>query len=281
MRVDLGRLDALMNLIGELVITRGRLLQLTAPIADPALEETMQMAARLVSELQEEIMTMRMVPVWQVFDRFPRLVRDTARRLGKDVTFVVEGKDIELDRSLLDEIGEPIVHLLRNAIGHGIESPEERVAAGKPRAGRLVLSAARDRAAVLIRVSDDGRGIDRVRVLARARALGLVDEGTRDVGDDALFRLIARPGFSTAEQVSDLSGRGVGIDAVQTKVRALGGSVELRTRRGRGHDPHDPAAAHAGASCARCSRGRAPSDTRFRSRTCARRSSTTPASCSA
>jgi two-component system chemotaxis sensor kinase CheA len=233
-RIDLARLDALMNLIGELVITRGRLLQLTASSPDPALDESMQMAARLVSDLQTEIMTMRMVPVWQVFDRFPRLVRDSARQLNKDVNFVVEGKEIELDRSLLDEIGEPIVHLLRNAIGHGIESPAVRAAAGKPRSGRLVLSAARDRAAVLIRVSDDGRGIDRPRVLARARALGLVDEGTRELDDDALFRLIARPGFSTAEQVSDLSGRGVGIDAVQVKARALGGSVELETVAGEG-----------------------------------------------
>jgi two-component system chemotaxis sensor kinase CheA len=233
-RVDLARLDALMNLIGELVITRGRLLQLTASSADPALDEVMQMAARLVSDLQAEIMTMRMVPVWQVFDRFPRLVRDAARQLNKDVTFVVEGKDIELDRSLLDEIGEPVVHLLRNAIGHGIEEPAARVAAGKPRSGRLVLSAARDRAAVLIRVSDDGRGIDRSRVLARAHALGLVDEATLEVDDDTLFRVIAQPGFSTADEVSDLSGRGVGIDVVQSKARALGGSVELKSVPGEG-----------------------------------------------
>lgn len=233
-RVDLARLDALMNLIGELVITRGRLLQLTATSPDPALDEAMQMAARLVSDLQAEIMTMRMVPVWQVFDRFPRLVRDAARQQGKEVHFDVEGKEIELDRSLLDEIGEPIVHLLRNSIGHGIETPEAREAAGKPRAGRLVLSAARDRAAVLIRVSDDGRGIDRDRVLARARTLGLVDESVRDLDDTALFRLIATPGFSTVETVSDLSGRGVGIDAVQAKARALGGSVELITMRGEG-----------------------------------------------
>ena len=194
----------------------------------------MQMAARLISDLQTEIMTMRMVPVWQVFDRFPRLVRDAARQLDKDVNFIVEGKEIELDRSLLDEIGEPIVHLLRNAVGHGIESPDAREAAGKPRSGRLVLSAARDRAAVLIRVSDDGRGIDRARVLARARALGLVDETTRELDDVMLFRLIAQPGFSTADQVSDLSGRGVGIDAVQAKARALGGSVELRSVAGEG-----------------------------------------------
>jgi two-component system chemotaxis sensor kinase CheA len=233
-RVDLARLDALMNLVGELVITRGRLLQLTASIADPALQESMEMVARLVTDLQDEILTMRMVPVAQVFDRFPRLVRDTAHRLEKEVSFAVEGREIELDRSLLDEIGEPIVHLLRNAIGHGIESPEARVAAGKPPAGRVVLSAARDRAAVLIRVSDDGRGVDRARVLDRARALGLVEEGTREVGDDALFRLIARPGFSTADEVSELSGRGVGIDAVQTKVRSLGGSVELKSVAGAG-----------------------------------------------
>ncbi|MFI5245762.1 MAG: chemotaxis protein CheA, partial [Gemmatimonadales bacterium] len=187
-----------------------------------------------VTELQQEILAMRMVPVWQVFDRFPRLVRDTAHRLNKEVTFAVEGKEIELDRSLLDEIGEPIVHLLRNAIGHGIESPEARAAAGKPRAGRVVLSAARDRAAVQIRVSDDGRGIERARVLDRARALGLVDEGTREIGDDALFRLVARPGFSTADEVSELSGRGVGIDAVLTKVRALGGLLELKSVSGEG-----------------------------------------------
>ncbi|HEV8409674.1 MAG TPA: chemotaxis protein CheA, partial [Gemmatimonadaceae bacterium] len=233
-RIDLARLDALMNLIGELVITRGRLLQLTATNPDPALDESMQMAARLVSDLQTEIMTMRMVPVWQVFDRFPRLVRDAARQQAKEVNFVVEGKEIELDRSLLDEIGEPIVHLLRNSIGHGIEPPDMRVAAGKPRSGRLTLSAMRDRAAVLIRVSDDGRGIDRGRVLARARALGLVEDSVREVDDDGLFKLIATPGFSTADEISDLSGRGVGIDAVQAKARALGGSVELKTVAGQG-----------------------------------------------
>ncbi len=233
-RIDLARLDTLMNLIGELVITRGRLLQLTASNPDPAVDESMQQAARLISDLQSEIMTSRMVPVWQVFDRFPRLVRDAARQLNKDVNFVVEGKEIELDRSLLDEIGEPIVHLLRNAIGHGIESPKERLAAGKPRSGRLVLSAARDRAAVLIRVSDDGRGINRERVLQRARASGLIDENVREVDDAGLFRLIAQPGFSTDEEVSDLSGRGVGIDAVQIKARALGGSVELKTVAGEG-----------------------------------------------
>ena len=229
-RIDLSRLDTLMNLIGELVITRGRLLQLTASSADPALDEAMQQASRLIADLQSEIMTSRMVPVWQVFDRFPRLVRDAARQVGKEVQFVVEGKEIELDRSLLDEIGEPIVHLLRNAIDHGIETPEVREAEGKPRAGRLTLSAARDRAAVLIKVSDDGRGIDRTKVLARAKAIGFVDPAVRALDDEQLFRCIAQPGFSTVDAVSGLSGRGVGVDAVQSKARALGGSVELQTR---------------------------------------------------
>ena len=233
-RIDLTRLDALMNLIGELVITRGRLLQLTASIDDAALEESMQQAARLIGDLQAEIMTSRMVPVGQVFDRFPRLVRDAARQVGKEVQFVVEGKEIELDRSLLDEIGEPLVHLLRNAIDHGIETPQTRVSAGKPRVGRLVLSAARDRAAVLLRVTDDGRGIDRAGVLARSLAQGMVDPGTVQLTDEMLFRCISQPGFSMADRVSELSGRGVGVDVVATKVRALGGTVELKTVRGEG-----------------------------------------------
>lgn len=233
-RIDLRRLDSLMNLIGELVITRGRLAQLATTIADAALDETVAQASRLVSDLQDEIMTSRMVPVWQVFDRFPRLVRDAARSLGKQVTFAVLGKEIELDRSMLDEIGDPIVHLLRNAIDHGLELPGERVAAGKPPAGQLTLSAARDRSAVLIRVSDDGRGIDRARVLRRAHELGLVEPGRAELSDDELIRVISRPGFSTAERVTDMSGRGVGIDAVQTRVRALGGSVEIRSVPGQG-----------------------------------------------
>ncbi|MEO8622365.1 MAG: chemotaxis protein CheA [bacterium] len=228
-RIDLRRLDNLMNLIGELVITRGRLLLLAGTSEDPALIETVAQASRLVADLQDEIMTSRMVPVWQVFDRFPRLVRDAARSVDKQVEFVVEGKEVELDRSMLEEVGDPIVHLLRNAVDHGIESPEVRIAKGKPPAGRLVLSALRDRSAVAIRVSDDGKGIDRERVLARAQESGLVDAGKIDLNDDELVRIIARAGFSTAERVTDLSGRGVGVDAVYNRVRALGGSVDIRS----------------------------------------------------
>ena len=233
-RIDLRRLDSLMNLIGELVITRGRLHQLSASINDPALAETVAQTSRLVADLQDEIMTSRMVPVWQVFDRFPRLVRDAARSVGKQVEFVIEGKEVELDRSMLDEVGDPIVHLLRNAIDHGIEAPDVRRAQGKPAEGRLTLSASRDRSAVAIRVSDDGRGIDRARVLRKARSSGLVDDDKTDLSDEELLRLISRPGFSTAEAVTDLSGRGVGIDAVYNRVRSLGGAVDIRTVQGEG-----------------------------------------------
>jgi two-component system chemotaxis sensor kinase CheA len=233
-RIDLRRLDALMNLIGELVITRGRLTQIAGAIHDDALDETVAQASRLVTDLQDEIMTSRMVPVWQVFDRFPRLVRDAARALGKQVAFTVEGKEIELDRSMLDEIGDPVVHLLRNAIDHGIEKPEARAAAGKPAVGRLTLSALRDRSAVIIRVSDDGKGIDRDRVLRRAKEMHVVEGSKTDLTDEELIRLVSRPGFSTAEQVTSISGRGVGVDAVQTRVRSLGGTVDIKTAPGEG-----------------------------------------------
>jgi two-component system chemotaxis sensor kinase CheA len=233
-RIDLRRLDSLMNLIGELVITRGRLQQIAGSADDSALTETVTQASRLIGDLRDEIMTSRMVPVWQVFDRFPRLVRDATRALRKQVEFGIEGKEIELDRSMLDEIGDPIVHLLRNAVDHGIESPDERLRAGKPAAGRLVLSAMRDRSAVVIRVTDDGRGIDRDKVLARARTWGLVDAAKTELSDDELLRLVSRPGFSTAEQVTQTSGRGVGVDAVYTRVRSLGGAVDIKSVPGQG-----------------------------------------------
>jgi len=233
-RVDLRRLDGLMDLIGELVTARGQLLEVASRQADSALEEVSRRVSQLATELQDEILRARMTPVWQVFDRFPRLVRDLARRLGKQVEFVIEGKDIELDRALLDELSDPLVHLLRNAVDHGLEPPEERLAAGKPAMGRVTLAAARERDTVAIRVADDGRGIDRARVLSAAKDRGLIESEAEISGEGALIRILARPGFSTAAQVSEVSGRGVGVDVVVTKVRALGGAVELHTAPGQG-----------------------------------------------
>jgi two-component system, chemotaxis family, sensor kinase CheA len=233
-RIDARRLDTLMNVMGELVVARDRIAQIAERLGDEALLEATLRASQIVTNLQNEIMTSRMVPVWQVFDRFPRLVRDTARSLGKEVEFKIEGKDIELDRSMLDEMGEPVLHLLRNSLDHGIEQPGEREKNGKPRVATLTLTAERDRATVLIRVTDDGRGIDQAKVLPRAKRLGLVEESTTVLSEEDLVRIIARPGFSTAENVTDISGRGVGFDVVASKVRSLGGSLEVHTDAGLG-----------------------------------------------
>ena len=235
-RLDARRLDTLLDLVGELVITRDRLLRAIeqSDTPDRAVVRAAADAARLVGSLQDEVLQARMSPVAQVFDRFPRLVRDIAHDLGKDVHFTMEGRDIELDRSLLDAIGDPIMHLLRNALDHGFEDADTRRAAGKPVSGALILRAARDRAAVVIQVQDDGRGIDREVVLRRAREQGLVDDQVTTLADDALLQLVAHPGFSTAKSVTSLSGRGVGVDVVNTRVRALGGQIDLETIRGEG-----------------------------------------------
>ncbi|PYP52120.1 MAG: hypothetical protein DMD45_05890 [Gemmatimonadetes bacterium] len=233
-RVDLRRLDELMDLIGELVTVRGRLNELAAARRDPAVDDVAIQISRLSADLQAGIIQARMTPVWQVFDRFPRLVRDLARELDKQVTFRVEGKEIELDRAILDELGDPLLHLLRNAVDHGIETPAERRRRGKQPEGEIVLAAVRERASVAISVSDDGRGIDRARILDRARREGLVDPHAEALSDDQLLRVLARPGFSTADAVTSVSGRGVGIDVAVTRIRALGGSIDIRSEVGKG-----------------------------------------------
>jgi two-component system, chemotaxis family, sensor kinase CheA len=234
LRVDLRRLDALMDLIGELVIARGRLNELAALRRDPAIDDIAIQVSRLSINLQDEIIQARMTPVWQVFDRLPRLVRDIARALGKQVAFRIEGKDIELDRAILDELTDPLVHLLRNAVDHGVESPADRRKAGKPPEGEILLAAVRERSSVTITISDDGRGIDRAKVLERAKRDGFVDAHAEILTDDQLLRVIARPGFTTAEAVTSVSGRGVGIDVATTRLRALGGTIEVRSEPGKG-----------------------------------------------
>ncbi|MFL5481023.1 MAG: chemotaxis protein CheA [Gemmatimonadaceae bacterium] len=233
-RIDSKRLDTFMNVLGELVIARDRIQKAAERIADPEMLDAVRHASQILGNLQNEVMTSRMVPVWQVFERFPRVVRDTARTLGKEVDFRIEGRDIELDRSMLDEMGEPVLHLLRNALDHGIETPADREKAGKPRTATLILTAERDRATVLIRVTDDGRGIDQTKVLPRAKKLGLIDKTTTKLNEQELVAIISRPGFSTADKVTEISGRGVGFDIVASRVRGLGGSLEVHTDAGLG-----------------------------------------------
>jgi two-component system, chemotaxis family, sensor kinase CheA len=232
-RIELRRLDLLMKQVGELVVAKNRLSSLSAQAGEPVLSELSERISRLVSAMQTEVIAARMTPVGEVFERFPRLVRDLSRDLGKQIRFDMEGEEIELDRSILDEIGEPLVHLIRNAADHGIESPADRLAAGKSAQGRILLSAARERNTVAIRVMDDGRGIDRDKILAKARREGAAPD-TDALTDDLLVRVLAKPGFSTAQTVSGVSGRGVGVDVAMTRVRALGGTLEVRTELGRG-----------------------------------------------
>lgn len=232
-RVPIGRLDTLLNLIGELKLVRDRLQALTADVATPPLADVFEKAAQLITEMQAQVVESRMVPMWQVFDRYPRLVRESARLAGKEVELEMRGKELEVDRTLLDAISDPLLHLLRNAVDHGIELPEEREMAGKPRVGRLKLAARRERSRVVIEISDDGRGVDRQRVREEARRRGLI-AGDVELDDLDLYRILAGPGFSTADRVTTLSGRGVGMNVVEESVRKLGGSVRFSTQRGVG-----------------------------------------------
>lgn len=220
--------------MGDLAIL-ARQLEQAADSAPVGLRSTIEQIGRRVRELQTTVLGMRMVPAGAVFDRLPRVVRDTARSLGKEVDFRLEGRDIELDREILEELLDAVIHILRNAIDHGIESRDQRIAAGKPPRGQLVLRVIRERSSILLEVEDDGRGVDRPKVHARGRALGLaVPDSPEELTDEDVLRLLSQPGFSTAHQVSTVSGRGVGMDIVVTRIRSLGGGVSLRTVDGRG-----------------------------------------------
>jgi two-component system, chemotaxis family, sensor kinase CheA len=228
-RVPQDRLDRLVDQVGELVIARDRVRALAAPLGCPALSDGVEELSRILGELRDGILGLRLVPVGEAFERFPRLVRDAARSLGKQVRFESAGHDVSLDRLLLNEVAELLVHLLRNAVDHGVEAPAERVAAGKPAEGLVRVEAVRERSGVTIRVEDDGRGIRRSRVLDAALAMGV----PAPAGSD-LLRLLVRAGLSTAGRVSAVSGRGVGLDVVATRVAALGGRLELETAEGEG-----------------------------------------------
>ncbi|MDA8335340.1 MAG: chemotaxis protein CheA [Peptococcaceae bacterium] len=242
-RVDVQKLDTLMNLVGELVIDRTRLNRFaevfetsfgTGELVD-TLNEISNHLGQVSNDLQDQIMKARMLPVAQVFNRFPRMVRDIAQKLAKEIDFVVEGKETELDRNVIEVIGDPLIHLIRNAVDHGIEPAAEREAAGKPAAGRLLLKASYQESHIVITVADDGRGIDIAKIRGKAVDTNLVDaaEAAR-MSEHDLLDLIFRPGFSTSAAVSDLSGRGVGMDVVKTQIEQINGTVEVFTQVGRG-----------------------------------------------
>lgn len=232
LRVDQSRMDEVVEGLGELAILHGTIDQLIN--GDGRLGVLAGRMARVIADVQHTVLAMRMVPVGHVFDRFPRLVRDAARTLGKDVDFQIEGRDIEIDRSILEEVADPLVHLLRNAIDHGIEAPAERYAAGKNERATLILRAARDRSSVRIQVAEDGRGVNAQKVITKARLKGLPVPDTSEVASEDLLRILIHPGFSTADQVTGVSGRGVGLDAVVNRVRELGGAIDMQTRVGEG-----------------------------------------------
>lgn len=234
-RVDIDRLDSLMNLVGELVMHKGRLEQIGASSKIGELNETIEQIDRISTDLQSVVMKVRMVPVEQVFNRFPRMVRDLAKDLNKEVDFLMEGKETELDRTVIDEIGDPLVHLLRNAIDHAIESPQERLKAGKPQKGTVMLRARHEGNNVYIEVEDDGAGINVKRVLEKGVEKGLImaKEAEQMNIDDAIALLFSS-GFSTARNVTDVSGRGVGLDVVKTKIESLSGEIFVDSRPGKG-----------------------------------------------
>jgi len=244
-RVDVKRLDDLMNQVGELVLERNRMIQLNSnyqgEIAlDSFPEDFSKLTKRLnfvTSELQMQVLKMRMIPVEKVFKKFPRIVRNLARDLGKEVDLQLSGEETELDRSVVDEIGDPLIHLIRNAMDHGLETPEERLESGKPRCGNLLLSAAHEGNQIIISIKDDGKGLDPDKIGRKAMEKGLITEEqfagmmTREILD-----LIFLPGFSTKEKASDLSGRGVGMDVVRTNIKKLNGIIDIKSELGKGSE---------------------------------------------
>jgi two-component system chemotaxis sensor kinase CheA len=234
-RVNMDDLDSLVDLVGEIMISRMRLVQVLPDVAGDDLRQVLRTLERLVIALQGQTMKIRLVPIELVFDRFPRMVRDLASNQQKEVKLEMEGTGIELDRTVLDAISDPLLHMLRNAVDHALELPSEREAAGKPRQGKIMLRASRNGDKVSIEVSDDGRGIDLDKVKAKALDKKLITaQEAEKMTEDEVIGLLGHPGLSTASKVTDISGRGVGLNVVISKVESVGGSFKIKTKKGQG-----------------------------------------------
>ncbi len=234
-RVSADRIDKLMNLVGELVISRTRINQISGQLKDAELVSSVGLMGNITTDIQEIVMKLRMVPMEQVFNRFPRLVRDLAKDLNKEVNLKITGKDTEIDRVVVDEIGDPMVHLIRNSMDHGLESPEERIQNGKLAKGTLELSAFNEGENIIIKVTDDGKGIDPEKVKESAISKGILTrEAAKNLTQKQSIELIFAPGFSTAAVTTDVSGRGVGMDVVKSKIASLGGNVTVNSTIGKG-----------------------------------------------
>jgi two-component system chemotaxis sensor kinase CheA len=242
-RIEQNKLDRLMRVVGELLVARGAFPLLVQKLNDGAdgagmakdLRDAGANISRIADELQASVMSIRMLPVKTVFQKFPRLVRDLARSLGKEVRLVIGGEGIELDKTILEQIGDPLVHVIRNAVDHGIELPEERRAKGKEGSGQLTLRAVHEAGGVVIEITDDGRGLDAASLKRKAVEKGLLTpEAATGMSEEAAFQLVFLPGLTTAAKVTDVSGRGVGMDVVRSNVRNLQGTIEIRSKLGRG-----------------------------------------------
>jgi two-component system chemotaxis sensor kinase CheA len=232
-------LDRLMNLAGELVLSRNQLLQAVSATTQSGLDATTSRLDQVTSELQEAIMQTRMQPLAQVFNRFPRVVRDLSAKLGKHVDLEIHGKEVEVDKSIIEAISDPLVHLVRNSLDHGIETPDQRTAKGKRGTGTITIEASHQAGRVNITVRDDGAGIDPAKLKSKAVAKGiLTPEQAAAMSDREAVELVFHPGFSTAEAVTDVSGRGVGMDVVKSNIARLGGTVEILSHVGRGTEVH-------------------------------------------
>ena len=234
-RVDTARLDEIMNMVGELVLVRNRLVRLGASSGDEAMSKAVSNLDVVTADLQTAVMKTRMQPIKKVFGRFPRLVRDLARNLKKEINLELVGEETDLDKNLVEALADPLVHLVRNAVDHGIETPEEREASGKPRGGKVILSAEQEGDHILLSISDDGKGMDADQLRAKAVEKGLLDKDAADrLNEFECYNLIFAPGFSTKTEISDVSGRGVGMDVVKTKISQLNGTVNVFSVKGQG-----------------------------------------------